>query len=172
MKMNKKGVSPLIATVLLIAFTVALGAVVMNWGRSYTSQKMEEVKTTSDKELACARDVQIEWSSISDVDQICYGGEGSTGFISFTVKNTGTTDIESLGINVYGTLDIMANSSINGTFIAVAHPLRKNITYDYTTYGRIDKIEIMPEVKLGGMLRKCSVNPLTKSSSALRNCSD
>ena len=30
---NKKGVSPLIATILLIAFAVALGAVVMSWGR-------------------------------------------------------------------------------------------------------------------------------------------
>mgnify|MGYP006282304345 CR=1 FL=1 len=29
--MDKKGVSPLIATVLLIAFAVAVGAVVMNW---------------------------------------------------------------------------------------------------------------------------------------------
>ena len=32
--LQKKGVSPLIATVLLISFAVALGAVVMNWGRN------------------------------------------------------------------------------------------------------------------------------------------
>ena len=30
--MNKKGISPLIATVLLIGFAVALAAVVMTWG--------------------------------------------------------------------------------------------------------------------------------------------
>ena len=29
--MNKRGISPLIATVLLVAFAVALGAVVMSW---------------------------------------------------------------------------------------------------------------------------------------------
>ncbi len=31
---EKKGMSPLIATVLLIAFAVALGAMIMNWGSS------------------------------------------------------------------------------------------------------------------------------------------
>ncbi|MFW5746673.1 MAG: archaellin/type IV pilin N-terminal domain-containing protein [Nanoarchaeota archaeon] len=34
MLLGKKGVSPLIATVLLISFAVALGAVVMNWAGS------------------------------------------------------------------------------------------------------------------------------------------
>lgn len=31
MRMNKRGISPLIATILLVAFAVALGAVVMSW---------------------------------------------------------------------------------------------------------------------------------------------
>ena len=29
--MNKRGISPIVATVLLIAFAVALGAMIMNW---------------------------------------------------------------------------------------------------------------------------------------------
>lgn len=32
-KVGKRGISPLIATVLLVAFAVALGAVVMNWAK-------------------------------------------------------------------------------------------------------------------------------------------
>ncbi len=109
---NKKGVSPLIATVLLIAFTVALGAVVMNWGRSYVTETAEKVKTSSDIELSCEQDVGIDWISISDVPQLCYGGEGSAGFIFFMVKNIETTDIESLGMNVIGTINVLSNSSI------------------------------------------------------------
>lgn len=34
MKQSKKGISPLIATVLLIAFSVALGVIIMNWSLS------------------------------------------------------------------------------------------------------------------------------------------
>ena len=33
--MNRRGLSPLVATVLLIAFAVALGAVIMSLGKSY-----------------------------------------------------------------------------------------------------------------------------------------
>ncbi|MFT4326723.1 MAG: archaellin/type IV pilin N-terminal domain-containing protein [Candidatus Woesearchaeota archaeon] len=47
--MNKKGVSPLVATILLIAFAVSIGAVIMNWtataqGVSTNSGVCEEVK--------------------------------------------------------------------------------------------------------------------------------
>ncbi|MDP7623305.1 MAG: hypothetical protein QF436_04300, partial [Candidatus Woesearchaeota archaeon] len=38
-KSNKRGVSPLIATVLLISFAVALGSVVLNWGRNIDISK-------------------------------------------------------------------------------------------------------------------------------------
>lgn len=41
-KQSKKGLSPLIATVLLIAFAVALGVMVMNWGKSAAEGKPGE----------------------------------------------------------------------------------------------------------------------------------
>ncbi len=41
--MNKRGVSPLIATVLLIAFAVSLGAVVMNLGVNFGRDVCEQV---------------------------------------------------------------------------------------------------------------------------------
>jgi len=57
MKLNKKAVSPLIATVLLIAFAVALGAVVMNWGRSYVETTAEYAERGSDIQILCSRDI-------------------------------------------------------------------------------------------------------------------
>ncbi len=36
--MNKKAVSPLIATFLLLVFSIALGSVVMSWGKGYVEQ--------------------------------------------------------------------------------------------------------------------------------------
>ena len=56
MKLNKKAVSPLIATVLLIAFAVALGAVVMNWGRSYVETTAKYAEEKSDIQILCSRD--------------------------------------------------------------------------------------------------------------------
>ncbi len=42
--MNKRGLSPIIATVLLIAFAVAIGAMIMSW----TSDVVKEAPTCAD----------------------------------------------------------------------------------------------------------------------------
>ena len=36
--MNRKGLSPLIATVLLVVFALVIGTITMNWGKSYVEQ--------------------------------------------------------------------------------------------------------------------------------------
>ncbi len=53
--MDKKAVSPLIATVLIIGFTVALAAVVITWGSRFVQQTQEEVDITSQIGLACSK---------------------------------------------------------------------------------------------------------------------
>jgi flagellin-like protein len=47
MKMRKifrgnRGLSPLVATILLVAFALVIGTVTMNWGRSYVEKIKEE----------------------------------------------------------------------------------------------------------------------------------
>lgn len=36
--MNKKALSPLMATLLLVAFAIVVGAITMNWGKSYVEK--------------------------------------------------------------------------------------------------------------------------------------
>ena len=50
-----KGVSPLIATVLLIGFVIALVAVVMLWGKSFIMEKAAKEGSLSQKQLDCVR---------------------------------------------------------------------------------------------------------------------
>ena len=42
--MNKKGISPLVATLLLVAFALVIGAVTMTWGRNYIEKVQEQPK--------------------------------------------------------------------------------------------------------------------------------
>ena len=51
---NKKGISPLIATVLLIGFTVALAAVLMTWGLDYIRGTTDKVGDQTDQYLLCS----------------------------------------------------------------------------------------------------------------------
>ena len=52
--MNKKAISPLIASVLLIGFTVALAAVVMTWGGGFVRKTTEQTGETAEKTIMCA----------------------------------------------------------------------------------------------------------------------
>ena len=42
-KMNRKAISPLIATILLVVFALVIGTITMNWGRAYV-ENIEEPK--------------------------------------------------------------------------------------------------------------------------------
>jgi len=48
MTQNKKGVSPLIATVLLIAVTMAIAGVMATWATTFTAGKVEEANVGAD----------------------------------------------------------------------------------------------------------------------------
>ncbi|MDD3264034.1 MAG: hypothetical protein PHT94_04025, partial [Candidatus Nanoarchaeia archaeon] len=80
--MFKKGVSPLIATVLLIAFTVAIGSVVMNWGTSYIKEEQVKATSTSDVRLTCATNVNLKLMKISNLQDYCYTNDSENVTIS------------------------------------------------------------------------------------------
>ncbi len=44
--MNKRGISPLVATLLLVAFSLLIGAITMTWGKSYV-EKIQQPKKES-----------------------------------------------------------------------------------------------------------------------------
>ncbi|MBN2422194.1 hypothetical protein JXB41_03120 [Candidatus Woesearchaeota archaeon] len=95
----KKGVSPLIATVLLIAFSVALGAVVMSWGRSFITSQTESVEGESSKQMRCSLDILLDWVEINGYDQVCFiNNTGTNATLRMIVDNIGNEEI--IGIKV------------------------------------------------------------------------
>ena len=141
---NKRGVSPLIATVLLISFAVALGSVVLNWGRN--------INLTGG---GCSG-VSMKIRNIGEAEA-CYSGSGQNGYINFFIDNTGSKDISGLDIWIMGEkgtklLDLN-NLSINkGELLSVND---KSITYDFDTYGVINEIRFFPKVKIGDSIQTC-----------------
>jgi flagellin-like protein len=51
--MNKKGISPLIATVLLIVFSLVIGGMIMSWGRGQVDIITDSAGTQINIELTC-----------------------------------------------------------------------------------------------------------------------
>ncbi|MBI2499027.1 hypothetical protein HYV88_02185 [Candidatus Woesearchaeota archaeon] len=84
---DEKGITPLIATVLLIGFTVALAAVIITWGGSFVDSMTKRTTQTTDVTLKCVTELKF---SISRV--LCDGA--NQGHIkSVTVENNGNLDI-------------------------------------------------------------------------------
>ena len=112
---QKRGVSPLIATVLLIAFAVALGAIVMTWGENYVRTTADFAKTQSDVQLQCTSDVYF---SVNDV--------------SYYVNATdGLADTLDGGLNI--TIENNRAKTIKGFMFVVRDEDGRGITADFTS---------------------------------------
>jgi len=94
---NKRGISPLIATVLLIGFAVALAAVVMTWGLDFIKSTADTTEQQTENTLICATELSF---AISNVDL-------NAGTV--TVDNRGQVDINSLAFRVYNASGVTTN---------------------------------------------------------------
>lgn len=153
---NKKAVSPLIATILLIAFAVALGAVVMSWGRSVDISK--EIDSTQ----KCSG-TSLKVDTIDGVPQIFYSGEENNGFVEFTIENNGKEDILGLIVWVVGEKETMIND-LDNLQIKVGYPLTKKISYSFNKYGLIKKVKFIPKISIDKTIFTCAKNSLEEES--------
>jgi len=150
-KYNKKGVSPLIATVLLIAFAVALGAVIMNWGRNI------EISKPGDK---CSG-VEIKVREINNYN-ICYSSNGSDAYINFVIDNTGKQDLNGLSLWIVGEKGTQL-SEIDDILIkknSLFDKKDKELTYDLDKYGQIKHIQFIPKIKIDATIDICPKNSI------------
>ena len=135
-KLGKRGISPLLATVILLVLAVGLGVVVMNWGRASLEARVQ-----------CAVNIAMKVVEVEDKPQICYSGSGKEGKISFIVENGPNVDITQLQMRVIGTKKIyavnLADSSIKKNY-----PLMKTIPYNFDSFGKIKQIKLTPKVIL------------------------
>lgn len=146
---SKKGVSPLIATILLIAFAVALGSVVMNWG----------LKLNLGKSTDKCGNVEIKIRSLNGVE-VCFGGFGKNGYINFIIDNTGSEDINSLAIWIIGEkgtkLFDLDNILIKQD--SLYDKKDKEVSYDFSVFGNIKQVQFIPKIKAEQSTEICPRN--------------
>lgn len=136
---SKKGVSPLIATILLIAFAVALGSVVMNWGLSLNLGK------PNDK----CRSIEIKIRNIES-SEFCFGGVGQNGYINFIIDNVGSADLTGLAIWIIGEKGtrIFDLDNIVIKRGSLFDKKDKEVSYDFSMYGNIKEVQFIPKIKV------------------------
>lgn len=144
MQIQKKGISPLIATILIIGFTVALAAVIMTWGSSFTKTITQGTEETTNEQLVCAQDVLF---TITDA---CSGLDK----INITISNDGSKKIESFTARYY-----IANDNVKAnTFLSLDPFVVKTYTNGSTLVGianTVKRVELIPIVKVDANLITC-----------------
>jgi flagellin-like protein len=169
---QKKGVSPLIATVLLIAFAVALGAVVMNWGRTYVEDTASLAREKSDTEIKCSSDVKLEFLKIKNVKKLCYEYTTTTK-LNMTIENTGKLDVVGLQITVVGAKNINTTELDLKAYNLTLKRSRfyRNETIEFNDLGVPQQVRIVPEIEVEGNRISCPSTALTEET-FLKKCSE
>ena len=93
---KKKGISPLIAAVLLIAFTVAIATLVMGWFSTLTRSTTATVSNKTTDAVACS-------NAGIGIDDVYIRLNATESDARVIVKNTGFTSITVTSLQVYNT---------------------------------------------------------------------
>jgi flagellin-like protein len=157
--LSKKGVSPLIATVLLIAFAVALGAVVMNWGKGYVQAQAINVETKSNAQLSCQGDIELNIYVLNQRPKICYELTDTGTTLSAMLKNEGTMTIKGITVTIVSSNDDVFSTEIDKDIVG-GGVVKVDISVNDTEFGDIRQVEFTPKILVSGVQKPvlCSKN--------------
>jgi flagellin-like protein len=104
---GRRGISPLVATILLIAFSVGVGAVVMSVGESYIEEKAEFVEGGHSEVAAGCGAAKLSVIQVGGVAQACMRGAE----LELALDN-GPTDLAGVHLRAVGTAGIAVRENI------------------------------------------------------------
>ena len=163
----KKAIAPLIATVILIGFAVALAAIVIDWSRSYVVDTQNTAKEEGSKQITCNLQLGFQLVSLDGQQQICYNND--TEQIEAVVENTKEITIDQVKIRVLSNESKSFGPSLLEGFpgnISLNKGEAKKGFYNYseTGNGTIEQIVLFPVLKMGGSMKICGESAITVES--------
>lgn len=142
--MEKRGLAPLIATILIIGFVVVLATMILFWGSSFLTNLKESSEKMALESISCSTDVAIH------VKSACSMGNEAV----FFVENVGSRDFKGFLIIFYGS---EGGDSISIEENLLPYEIKKlNPSFDADKIGEINKLRIYPLILLGGKTVLCS----------------
>jgi hypothetical protein len=143
--MNKRGISPLVALIVLVSFSVALGVLVIN------------LLSLLFVEDAC-ESVEVELLELRDFKPLCVDYAGGR-VIRFVVRNAGTVEIEQLKIAVITSSDLFQGDLVRLVKPAERLDMRDGFRFDAA--GEVKEITITPIVRQEGSIKSCIHKEMT-----------
>jgi len=148
--MNKRGISPLIATVLLVAFVITLAVLVFTWWDQVVKERAAKVGAESESQISCS--LQIDFQ----VKDICF--DAVTKFISFSVENDGDAPLHGFKVRIEG--EDSSGEKVSGVSsisedVEEGSAKKTAVAYDSSIITSIDSLEIIPVIRAKGVEAVC-----------------
>jgi flagellin-like protein len=141
---KKRGISPLIATVMLIGFVIAVSSIVFLWGQGYIQERAEKEGKLAEKKLEC-----------ESVDFTVTQAIRTAGLVDLVLKNKKSDKLGKFTFRVVGreTQTIDDATPLDGLAIQ-----KYNIAFAEDVIGtRIKEVDIIPWLKVArGYFIPCS----------------
>ena len=135
---RKKGVSPLIASVLLIAFTLAIGAFMSTWLHDITKKQTDEAVSNSKPECQFA---------MLNFQNVTFNSSGN-GKLSIMLENTGTKAVSVSGVRIIYDDDTITKAQFNATSVGAGDAIImavSNSTDNGSVRADLSKIRLITE---------------------------
>ncbi|MDD4877843.1 MAG: hypothetical protein PHO02_02275 [Candidatus Nanoarchaeia archaeon] len=141
--MNKRGMSPIISTVLLICAAALLAVVILAWSGVFSRGIMASAEKTSEKMSACESQTNL------NIKHACTREDS----ITVMVESLGSKQVNGLIIRVIGSSggyqeDIEIEMNVADL---------KRFDIEKQDVGDITKIEILPKVDIQGKIEICGI---------------
>ncbi|MDY6776593.1 MAG: archaellin/type IV pilin N-terminal domain-containing protein [Candidatus Nanohaloarchaea archaeon] len=101
---TRKGVSPLIAAVLLIAFTMAVAAIVTSWVTTFTQERTEQLGNRSEEMIQCS------YAGIN-IYEATFDSQNNVTDVS--IENTGTVDLANVSATAFAGSELLGTTYIS-----------------------------------------------------------
>lgn len=138
--MKKRGISPLIATVLIIGFTIVVGSLILIWGGDLLDKIKSDTETKSLTKLTCATKINLNIINACDMSNS----------VIINIENKGDKDINGLIVRLIG--DETKVEKVEEKFSS--YGVRK-ITIPYVDITDLKTIDVFPRVLIDGEEATC-----------------
>ena len=142
-KSRKRGISPLIATVLLIGFTIALASIIFSWVSSFTEERASKTAEIVKSEVSCATSIEI------GIEKACVDSAG----VHFTLENRKNNDISGFVVRLESATDpnvdvIEVDQRLGALEVTNVDVVPQNL-------GAPESALIVPKLSIGGKVALC-----------------
>lgn len=138
------------ATILLVAFSVGLGALVMSWGEEYIEEKAEFVQGTAEIKSGCDA-AAISIIKIAGVPQACIGDQG----IELWIDNGPDIELYNIQARLAGENGVATVQDILAEPLLKANAAKTTIPYD-PGISPILQVKLTPKIWTGTDIAICT----------------